>query len=213
MITIQKSRNSLGALCAAALMLAGAAHAAESTTYWSERKGSKVTVAGDSSIHAWTVEADLIGGKMQLDASSVIDGKTADVKVTPTVKVTIPLRNLKSGKEGMDNVMMQAMKSTDPKNKFIIYELTKMTPRAGKPLEYDTFGQLTICGVKKTVAMPVKLQPLEGGKKVKVTGSIGLKMTDFKITPPKPKIALGLLTVDDDIKVSFEWMTARSEKK
>ena len=57
------------------------------------------------------------------------------------------------------------------------------------------------------------LQPLEGGKKVKVTGSIGLKMTDFKITPPKPKIALGLLTVDDDIKVSFEWMTARSEKK
>ena len=54
--------------------------------------------------------------------------------------------------------------------------------------------------------MPVKLEPLEGGKKVKVTGSVGMKMTDFKITPP---VLLGLLTVEDDIKVSFEWMTAK----
>lgn len=206
MMMIQKTRKTIGGICAAALLLASSAHAAELNTYWAERKGSKVTVAGDSTVHAWTVEADLIGGTMKLDSSFPLDGKTADVKVTPVVNVTIPVRNLKSGKEKMDNVMLQAMKQDDPKNKFIKYTLTKMTPIKGKPMEYDTTGTLTVSGVTKPVSMPVKLEPLEGGKKVKVTGSVGMKMTDFKITPP---VLLGLLTVEDDIKISFEWMTAK----
>lgn len=206
MIMIQKTRKTIGELCAAALLLANAACAAELTTYWAESKGSKVVVAGDSTVHAWTVEADLIGGTMKLDSSFPLDGKTADAAITPVVKATIPVRNLRSGKEKMDNVMLQAMKQDDPKNKYIVYELTKMTPIKDKPMEYDTLGSLTVSGVKKTVSMPVKLEPLEGGAKVKVTGSVGMKMTDFKITPP---VLLGLLTVEDDITITFEWMTSK----
>ena len=201
----QTIRKKIGGFCAI-LLLASALCAAEPTTYWAESKGSKVTVAGDSTIHEWTVEANLIGGTMKLDSSFPLDGKTSDVKVVPTVNVIIPVRSLKSDKEKMDNVMMQAMKQEDSKNKYIKYVLTTMTPKAGKPMEYDTTGKLTVSGVTKTISMPVKLQPMEGGKKVKVTGSVSMKMTDFKITPP---VLLGLLSVADDIKVSFEWMTAQ----
>ena len=146
MMMIQKTRKTIGGICAAALLLASSAHAAELDTYWAERKGSKVTVAGDSTVHAWTVEADLIGGTMKLDSSFPLDGKTADVKVTPVVNVTIPVRNLKSGKEKMDNVMLQAMKQDDPKNKFIKYDPDQNDAHGkGKPMEYDTTGTLTVC--------------------------------------------------------------------
>ena len=33
-------------------------------------------------------------------------------------------------------------------------------------------------------------------------------MTDFKIDPPAPKIALGLIKTGDDVKLIFEWMLA-----
>jgi hypothetical protein len=35
-----------------------------------------------------------------------------------------------------------------------------------------------------------------------------MKMTDFKIEPPAPKIALGAIKTGDEITISFEWMTA-----
>ncbi len=201
------TNTSLGGLCAALLLTTGAVQAAETVTYWAQIKGSKITVAGDSSLHAWTVEANLIGGTMKLSSDFPLDGKSSEVKVVPEVNVRIPVRNMKSGKEGMDNVMMQAM--NQGQHKYITYKLTKLTPKAGKPMEYDSTGDLTVNGVTKSVSMPVKLEPLDGGKSVKVSGEIAMKMTDFKITPPRPKIALGLLTVDDNIKLTFEWMTTQ----
>jgi hypothetical protein len=34
-------------------------------------------------------------------------------------------------------------------------------------------------------------------------------MTDFKIDPPAPKIALGMIKTGDDVKLIFEWMVAQ----
>jgi hypothetical protein len=35
-----------------------------------------------------------------------------------------------------------------------------------------------------------------------------VKMTDFGIEPPAPKIALGAIKTSDDVKLTFEWITA-----
>jgi hypothetical protein len=37
-------------------------------------------------------------------------------------------------------------------------------------------------------------------------------MTSFGIKPPAPKLALGLIHTDDDVKVTFEWLTSPTEK-
>jgi hypothetical protein len=34
---------------------------------------------------------------------------------------------------------------------------------------------------------------------------VALKMTDFKIQPPAPKVALGLIKTGDDVKLKFQW--------
>jgi hypothetical protein len=33
-------------------------------------------------------------------------------------------------------------------------------------------------------------------------------MTDYKVKPPAPKIALGAITTGDEVKITFEWMVA-----
>ena len=46
----------------------------------------------------------------------------------------------------------------------------------------------------------VNVLPLPDNK-LKVTGNTKLKMTDFKVEPPSPKIALGLIKTGDEVKL------------
>lgn len=188
---------------------------AQTWTKYEAQPGSKVKLDGSSNIHDWTVEGLAIGGTMELDSSFPLDASlksVAALKVVPKVHVTIPVRSLKSGKKRMDEVMHEAMKQPEfPK---IEYQLKEMTPKSaehtpGTPFQFDTKGELTISGVTRTNAMVVDIDVTEKGK-LKVTGTTTVKMTDFGIKPPSPALALGLIKTADDVKITFEWLTAEA---
>jgi polyisoprenoid-binding protein YceI len=44
--------------------------------------------------------------------------------------------------------------------------------------------------------------------KLKVSGKMKLRMSQFGISPPAPKIALGLITTGDEVSVEFDWFVA-----
>jgi hypothetical protein len=67
---------------------------------------------------------------------------------------------------------------------------------------------LTLAGVTNKLTMAVNVLPLGEGK-LKISGTTALKMTDYKIDPPAPKIALGMIKTGDDVKLIFEWMVAQ----
>lgn len=198
-------------LLAAGLMLAGAGLVrAESWIKYEAQPGSKVRIEGTSTIHDWTVESQMIGGAMELETSTAAD--LLSMKVKPKVEVAIPVRSLKSGKKPMDTVMYNAMKQTDhPK---IEYHLGKLTPKGvgDKPdtFVYTATGALTVSGVTRTNSMTVNISRIDKTQ-LKVTGTTNLKMTDFGIKPPAPDLALGLIKTGDDIKITFEWITAQTE--
>lgn len=183
--------------------------------------GSKVKIDGTSTIHDWTVESTLMSGFMEVEVEGNVDPSNplaalAAVKTSPKVEVNITARSIKSGKKAMDEVMHEAMKEKDfPR---IQYRLTswslKEAPKSPTgPVQFNTKGDLTVSGVKKTIEMPVTLEALEKNR-IKATGQVNLKMTDFGIKPPAPSVALGLIKTGDDVKVSFEWLTAlRTEAK
>jgi polyisoprenoid-binding protein YceI len=176
--------------------------------------GSKVRIDGTSTLHDWTVEGNLIGGHIEFDPSFEADPTLKGAKSPPTIEAAVPVRSLKSGKKSMDAVMHDAMKaSTHPR---IVYRLRTMTakgsPAAGSPIEFDTTGALTVAGVTKTNSMVVKMDRLESGK-LKFSGTTALKMTDFGIQPPAPSLALGLIKTGDDVKITFEWLTAKAAPK
>lgn len=184
--------------------------------------GSKIKVDGTSTVHPWTVESNLVPGFMEVQVEGDVDPNNASaaalaaVKTTPKVEVNLTVRSIKSGTKRMDEVMHEAMKETQfPR---IQYRLTswslKESPKSpGGPAQFDTKGELTVAGVKKTIEMPVTLEAVEKNR-IKASGQANLKMTDFGIKPPAPSIALGLIKTGDDVKVSFEWLLAlRAESK
>jgi polyisoprenoid-binding protein YceI len=199
-------------------LTANALLGADSTRYQGVPRGSSVKIDGTSTVHDWTVEGKLIGGFMDVDGEFPSDLSVATVpELTspPKVNVQIPVRSIKSGKSTMDSVMHTAMKQS--KHRMISFSLTKMDPssasrKAGDPLRYNAEGDLTVAGVKKHVKMPVDLTS-HGAGGLRITGKTKVKMTDFGITPPAPKIALGLIKTGDEVDITFEWITKRRQKK
>lgn len=198
-----------GALAAALLLTL---NTAAETIRYQATPGSKIKIDGTSTVHDWTVETGIVGGFIEMDSNFPLDPAKAseDLKVTPKVSVNVPVRSLKSGKKLMDEIMHDAMKVD--KNQTIRYSLTEMKaqPRkAGDPLKFDAKGDLEVAGVKKPISFVVTMEPVSGNK-LKSTGTVDLKMTDFGIKPPAPSVGLGLIKTGDEVKLTFEWLTAKA---
>ncbi len=197
---------------AGALLLAAALNTGAETIRYQASPGSKLKLEGTSTVHDWTVEGGIMGGFIEFQSEYPLGASkpNSDVKVTPKVQVTIPVRSLKSGKSLMDDIMHDNLKVKD--NPAIKYTLTEWKPKdrkAGDPLQFDTKGDLTVAGVTKPIEMVVTLTP--EGDKLKATGTKDLKMTDFGMKPPAPAVGLGLIKTADEVKVTFDWITAKKK--
>ena len=200
------------ALSAAAIITTGVQIQAETITY-SAKTGSLLKINGTSSVHDWEVKTLLIGGRMEWDSSFPLDPSKAILpKLTtpPKVSVIVPVRNIESGKQRMNEVMHGAMKAQ--KHKFARYNLTEITVtdnkrKAGDPILFETKGTLNVNGKSVPVSMQVSIAKGKEGK-LKVSGKTKLRMSQFGISPPAPKIALGLITTGDEVSVEFDWFVA-----
>jgi len=199
---------------AAALLLAAQA-AAQTVRYEAMPAGSNVKMEGTSTIHDWTVQSTNVGGFIEADSdfpeSAIKDPKAA----SPSVQVSIPVSTLKSYAEAMDEVMQDHLDMAKyPRIEYHLVEL-KPTSAAGAagPLKFDAVGALTVSGTTRTNTMPVTIERMDKTK-IKVAGSTPLKMTDFDVVQPAPRI-LGMPTIKtgDDIKISFEWVTEQKTSK
>ncbi len=205
-IFIMKSNHAplLGSLLAGLLLLQiNPINAGAETVRYQAKPGSKVTIDGTSTIHDWTVEGQIIGGYMEVDSDFTKDLKGS---ATPKVEVIIPVRSLKSGHNAMDNVMMDAM--NQKKYPQIRYRLLELAP-ADKPGAFTAKGELTVSGVTRTNSMPITIEKISDDA-LKVKGATTVKMTDFNIKPPAPKLALGMIKTGDDVKLAVEWLTAKT---
>lgn len=204
-----------------ALFLAAtiAAQAADQMTTFASARGSKMRIEGTSNIHDWQVESPFIRGMLEVGPGfPMAPGQAATPgKMDAHVSAMVQARSLNSiEKDGrkysdsMDGIMWEHLKA----DKFptIYYRLTELVLKEAPkspdaPYLFDSKGDLAIAGVTNTISMPVSILP-QADKKLKIAGSTTLKMTDFKIEPPAPKLALGLIKTGDAVKIIFEWMVA-----
>lgn len=176
---------------------------AQTLTRYTGAPGSKVLIDGTSNIHDWTVEGNVIAGTLDVDKEALQKGAAGPVKAD--VNVIITVRSLKSGKEKMDEVMQEHMKADEfPRITYTLSEL-KIVKAEGGALQCESVGNLTVSGVTNKITMPVTIAKVDD-EKYKITGKIDLKMTSFKIPPPQPKLAMGLIKTGDDVKVAVEWV-------
>jgi polyisoprenoid-binding protein YceI len=205
------NRPRISVIAVAAALLLAASAAAETVRYEAQPTGSKMAMEGTSTIHDWTVRSPTINGFIEADANFPESALNDPTAAKPVVQVFIPVDTLKSYAEAMDSVMQDHLNMEQYPR--IEYRLTELKPRsaagAAGPLKFDAVGTLTVSGTTQTIIMPVTIERLDRTK-LKVVGSMPLKMTDFDVTPPAPRIlGMPLIKTGDDIKISVEWLVAQ----
>lgn len=187
------------------------------------RPGSTVRLDGTSTVHDWTMEGRLIGGSVEVQADFPVEpGQQVEPgELEVDAKAFIPITSLRSVKDGkpysskMDDIAHE--KLGKPDHKTIAYELDslqlKSSPEsAGAPYTFDSKGRLIVGGVTNSIEFPVKVTPMADGK-VKFATSTSVRMSDYGIDPPAPKLALGMIKTGDEVQITIEWMTAKAQSE
>jgi polyisoprenoid-binding protein YceI len=167
--------------------------------------GGKVRLTGTSSLHPWEINGTVIGGSLELPP-----GKAPPTNLA--ARVRIPVRTLKSDQKQMDEVMQATLEAGQYPN--IEYELQSfglMWPTGSNLWQCVASGRLTVHGVALTNSMPVAIERLDKGKRLRVSGQTPLRMTDFGMAPVDVNLAIGRITTGDEVTVEFEWLLERRE--
>lgn len=154
---------------------------------------------GTSNVHDWNCKVTEIQGKGAF-AEALLNGSNSPDNPIKNVKLTIPVKSIKSGKGKMDDIMHDALKAEEYPN--IEYELigSEVISQNGDEFTVQTSGNLTVAGVSRQISMQVEGKKING-QAVKFTGAKNLKMTRFNIEPPKA--LFGAIRSGDQVDVQF----------
>ncbi|WP_018479536.1 YceI family protein [Pontibacter roseus] len=149
-----------------------------------------LTVMGGSTIHDWEMSSAQSQGRAEI----LVDGTS--LKHVKSANVTMKAESLKSGKDKMDGIAYDALKTK--KHPDILFTLTSFKSLGGN--KGLATGNLTIAGTTKPVAF--KVESSTKGDMVYLSGETAIKFTDFNITPPTAM--LGTIKTSNDLKLLFK---------
>jgi len=158
-----------------------------------------MTFDGTSNVHDWSCEVTEIKGKGAF-ARALLNGSEYPNNAIQNVKISIPVKSIKSGKGKMNDIMYDALKEEEYPN--IEYELisSEIIGQTGDEFTVQTSGNLTIAGVTREISLQVEGKKINE-EAVKFTGAKNLKMTQFNIEPPKA--LFGAIRSGDQVDVQF----------
>ncbi|MEI7733362.1 MAG: YceI family protein [Verrucomicrobiota bacterium] len=174
---------------------------------------TKVRIEGTSSIHDWWAEGKLISGSLTVDGIPWYGVGP----VAAEGRVVIPVNAIHSSSGAkMDEIMYDGFEvEKQPDYRKIVYVLEQLIIKkavtATNAAECDSKGWLIIHGVTNKIDMPVTVQVVEN-QDLQINGVIPLKMTQFNIQPPCPKMQLGIVKAHDDIKIIINWRVTAKPK-
>jgi len=182
--------------------------------------GSTMKMDGKSNIHDWQAESDLIGGFLEVGPTFPIEPwrKANPGRVEAHAESFVMVQSLKSvdqhGRpysDRMDELLHTALKARDhPKIRYHLTELTLTQPAKSSDLPnmFEAKGELVVAGATNSITMPLSVLPTKE-KKLKLSGSTTVKMTDFQIDPSSPDVGLGQVRVEDEVKLTFVWILSQ----
>lgn len=178
-----------------ALMLAAAAATAGGQTVTMKLDpASSLRVEGTSNIHDWHAVSTTLTADITV-AAPVTSGSKVE-----SVRLTLPVTSLKSGKGGLDKNMYKAMNAaTHPTITFVMQSYTAV--EQGGSVGATITGLLTVNGVEKPISAEAVITADARGI-MKAVGSTSFRMTEFGI---KPVTALmGTIRTADLVTIKFD---------
>ncbi len=164
---------------------------------------SKLWLEGTSTLHDFTIEAKKINSSLAIERIEENETtKQVGFKVSK-LSLTVPVLNLDSGKESMDENLREALMFEQNPN--IIFDLNSPVSfsltNISDSVNIDTKGFLTVAGTKKSVNIQISVLKT-GPNKFEIKGKKKLLMTDFGVEPPS--MFFGTVNTADEITVNFK---------
>ena len=154
-------------------------------------QSASINVHGTSNVHDWNMKPTKVTGELGLNSSKQISAITIKVEV----------KSLKSGNGIMDGKTYDAFDYK--KNPYIVFQLTDASQ--AKLTENDTevtlTGNLSFAGATRKISIKAVGKITKSGE-YQLKGTVPLKMTDFKMSPPTAM--LGTMKTGDAVTVKFD---------
>ena len=171
------------------IILVGSTSAVNAQTLKINAQSSTMTILGTTNVHNFQSKVTQMSGDL------VISGKKVQ-----SLKVDVPVKSIKSNEKLMDTKTYEAFNAE--KNPTITFQLIDavIQKATAEDIVVAVTGNLTMAGVTKKVSFNTTGKALKAGT-FQFTGSVALKMTDFKMKPPTAM--LGMMKVGDAITLKF----------
>lgn len=203
MTTRTLSFSALGALALGLLAVSPIAAPAQDAPPGLRLMAARVSIAGTSNIHPFTASTTDV--RMPRLVLAPADGdrlqSAAKAGGVEAFEIAIRAASLTFPREGLDENMHKALKVNEHPD--ITFRLLRLEPAAAAN-SLSAVGTLTIAGVEREVAIPLKVGV--NASTITVIGDIALLMTDYGIAPPTAMH--GMLKTDPEIMVTFETVFA-----
>jgi polyisoprenoid-binding protein YceI len=165
-------------------------------------KTARLSLDGKSTLHAFQSATTMVEVRSALGPALGSDRDWPAVLRPEAVKsfeVRIPVKSLKSDKDGLDKNMYKALKADQ--HPAITFQVRRYEVGAiGDGLvSIKVAGVLSVAGVERETELTLQTRATEEG--LSVTGEKELLMTDFGINPPK--FMLGTLKTDNRVVIRF----------
>lgn len=148
---------------------------------------SRMWVDGTSTVHDWTVTVERVEGRVHA-RGAVVD----------SVRFSVPVRSMKSGKSGMDDKVYEALKASRHPQISVITGNVDLSSGSGV-----VQAAVTIAGRTKT--LPVTVQRSVAAGVATYTGQVTFNMTEFNVSPPTAM--LGAIKAGDRVTLRFDLKT------
>jgi len=170
---------------------------------------SKLIVKGTSTLHDWEADAQNFDLDITINRPALMGQAAEDEmgmsKLFPTLKVSVPVESLESGKGKMNKKMHGALKEKDHPE--ITFELSTAdlvpvdTLKSEDAFMLKTTGLLTIAGLSRQIEMNVVGEPM-GNDAYRFTGSYHLNMKDYNVDPPS--VMFGTIKAGEEVDIEFD---------
>lgn len=154
-------------------------------------KSFTMTILGTTNVHDFKSKVTQAKGEAVVNAN----------KELQSLVVEIPVRSIKSGEKLMDTKTYETF-DVD-KNPNITFKLVDVNTLhvEGNQVSVTLTGNLTMAGVTRKISIKSTGNSTKAGV-YEFTGSVALKMTDFKMSPPTAM--MGLMKVGDAITLKYD---------
>lgn len=157
---------------------------------------SRVGFDAKTTLHDFTATTSTLEGELEADFSRP--------DLAPRASVRVRAATLASGDTDRDEAMREHLAVGEHPS--LDFELTAFEPSAidvaGRSATGRALGRMTVRGVTRDVAMPVRIT-LDEARRLCVEGEMSLDLTSYQVPVPNK---LGLISMEKDVKV---WISLR----